>query len=150
MNKPILILTALLLLAACGEKESEPANTAQDFAARINGGAPAQGATPGQATGPATASPARVAAPQANAAPGMMVPGTATDPNSATCSANAMGPFLGRVADDLTRSQVQQAATNASAIRFLDPGSEIIPDPASSRLNMLLDNTGIIRDAVCG
>ena len=146
MNKPILILPALLLLAACGEKESEPANTAQDFAARINGGGKAQGATPGQAT----ASPAQVAAPQANAAPGMMVPGTATDPNSATCSANAMGPFLGRVADDLTRSQVQQAATNASAIRFLDPGSEIIPDPASSRLNMLLDNTGIIRDAVCG
>ena len=154
MTKPALILTipALLALAACSGNDSEPSNTAEDFAARINGGTPKTTPAQTQAEVPAPVPmvPGQVAPPQVTVAPGMYVPGTATDPAAETCSANLMGPFLGRLADGLTRSQVQQAAVHASAIRFMDPGSEVIPDPTNPRLNMLLDNTGIIRDAVCG
>lgn len=141
----LIIAPALLALAACGgTQEAEPNNAADDFAARINGDAPA---------GPvaaATVAPT-IAPPRENAAPGAYAPGTATDPQSATCNANLMGPFLGRAADDATRLEVMSAAAGAAEVRFIAAGSDFVrPDPTNPRLNIMLDQQGIIRDARCG
>jgi hypothetical protein len=62
-----------------------------------------------------------------------------------------MGPFIGKPADDPTRAAIMTAAADAREIRFVSPGSAYIrPDPTSSRLNIMIDNLGIIRDARCG
>lgn len=145
MNIPhsALSMLAMLLLSACSAAETDTANSADDFAARINGGD-----TP---NAQATVAPT-VAPPRENAAPGAFAPGTATDPESATCAANMMGPYLGKLADEATRSAIDAAAFGAaSEVRFVAPGGDYIsPDPTSSRLNLMLDNQGIIRDARCG
>lgn len=138
-----LAMGALLALGACGGNETEtPAsNEAADFAARINGGA---------ATSPAPVAPT-VVEPREGAAEGAFAPGTATDPESATCGANAMGPFMGKLADDATRAAIMTAAAGASEVRFIAAGSDYIrPDPTNPRLNLMLDTQGIIRDARCG
>ena len=131
---------AVLLLAACGESESDAG--ADDFAARINGGA----APAAQGTVAPTVMP-----PRENAAVGAYSPGTATDPESATCGANAMGPFLGEPANEATRSAVVAAAGSNRNLRFVAFGSgNVVPDASSPRLNIMLDRQGIIRDARCG
>lgn len=148
MNRLSIILTApaLLALAACGApEETDTSAAADDFAARINGG----GA--GNAPAPAATVAPTIAPPRENAAPGAFAPGTATDPASQTCNANKMGPFLDRTADEATRLEVMSAAAGAAEVRFIQPGSDFInPDPTNPRLNIMLDNQGIIRDARCG
>lgn len=146
------IAPALLALAACGGTAEEPDTSAEDFAARINGTQAPAAAAPGTGAAPATANPGapQVAKPLGQAAPGMYIPGTATDPESAICSANVMGPYLGRPANAATRAAIQNVATGASEIRYLEPGSAFVTDPTSLRLNLMLDATGVIRDARCG
>lgn len=152
----VYIWPALLVLSACGGNEPETTQSADDFAARINGEASASSSSeksPSAAQAAPDApgtKPPQIAPPLANAAAGPYEPGTATDPESATCSANIMGPFFGRAADAETRAEIQQAAVNASAIRFLEPGSGLVADPTNPRLNLMLDYTGVIRDARCG
>lgn len=137
----IIALPTLLALAACGGEEPDTSNSADDFAARINGGAP---------NAQATVAPT-VAAPLEGAAEGAYSPGTATDPQSATCGANEMGPFIGKPADDATRAQIMTVAAGASEVRFIPAGSPYVrPDPTNPRLNLMLDNLGVIRDARCG
>ena len=137
----LITIPALLVLAACGGEEADTSNTADDFAARINGGSP---------NAAATVAPT-VAQPLENAAEGAYSPGTATDPQSATCFANLMGPFIGKAVDDATRAQIMTAAAGASEVRFIPAGSPYVrPDPTNPRLNLMLDNLGIIRDARCG
>jgi hypothetical protein len=139
----IITAPALLTLAACSSEEPDTNNSADDFAARINGDTQAPKVE-------ATVAPT-IAPPRENAAPGAYAPGTATDPASQTCNANKMGPFLGRPADDATRLAVMSAAAGAAEVRFVQPGSDFIsPDPTNPRLNIMLDNQGIIRDARCG
>ncbi|MFU7528938.1 hypothetical protein [Qipengyuania sp. ASV99] len=135
--------SALLALAACsGAEDADATSETDDFAARING------ANPAAPTGNQTPT---VMPPRENAAEGAYSPGTATDPESATCGANVMGPYIGKVADDATRAAIVIAATGASDVRFILPGSEYIrPDPTNPRLNLMLDPQGIIRDARCG
>lgn len=157
MTKPsmLLILPLCLVFAACGA--TEPSNTsdvAEDFSARINGGQGSQSQTPRPTADEAADTP--VAAPTVaqalpQAAEGAFTPGTATDPNSATCAANVMGPFIGKQADDATRAAILTAAAGASEVRFIPHGSPFVrPDPTNPRLNLMLDNLGIIRDARCG
>ena len=137
----LLILPALLALAACGGSADDNSNSADDFAARINGSQP---------DASATVAPT-VAQPLEGAAPGAFAAGTQTDPQSATCAANRMGNFIGKPADEATRAAILVAATGAREVRFVPPGSDYIrPDPTNPRLNLMLDNTGIIRDARCG
>ncbi len=140
-------MPALLALSACsGPEPTTDTAEVDDFAARINGDT-AQ-AQPAQPYAP---QPPTIAPPRENAAPGAFAPGTATDPASETCNANKMGPFMGRVADDATRANVMTAAAGAANVRFIQPGSDYIaPDPTNPRLNLMLDERGIIRDARCG
>ena len=133
---------AIFSLAACSApEETDTSAVADDFSARINGGnsAPQATATP------------TVVPPREGAAEGVYAPGTATDPQSQTCNANLMGPFIGRPADEATRLEVMSAAAGASDVRFITPGSDYIrPDATNPRLNLMLDRDGIIRDARCG
>ena len=159
----LLVTPLALTLIACGSEPAGESETAEDFAARINGGganasaAPAatgQAATPAQAGGqvvqPVQLAPPTVAKPLPGAAPGAYVPGTLTDPNSATCGANLMGDYIGKEADLATKSAIKMAASGASEVRFVQPGQTITPDPTSPRLSIMIDNLGIIRDARCG
>ncbi len=144
-------IPALFALAACSSPETPDATSEVDeFAARINGPAPAQQATPEPDQTYAPQAPT-VAPPRTNAAPGAFAPGTSTDPASATCSANKMGPYMGRLADDATRANIVSAAAGAADVRFIEAGSAYIqPDATNPRLNIMLDVQGIIRDARCG
>lgn len=141
MNKIAVIIAMLFALAGCGGNTDDSSNSADDFAARINGAQP---------NPQATVAPT-VAEPLEGAAPGAFAPGTATDPQSAGCNANLMGPYIGKAADEPTRIAIQTAAAGASEVRFVAPGGEYIrPDPTSPRLNLMIDNLGVIRDARCG
>lgn len=140
-----LVLFPIIALAACGQPAADSEN-ADDYAARI-GGTPSVAAngTPG-----ARPTPASVATPAAGAAPGPFSPGTATDPQSRNCSAPAVAPFYGRPADQATRREVMEAVAPQTRVRFVRAGSSVEPDAGSDRLNIMLDTTGIIRDARCG
>lgn len=62
-----------------------------------------------------------------------------------------MGPFLGKPADDATRRAIMDATSDVREVRFITPGSDYIePDPTHPRLNIMIDVTGVIRDARCG
>ncbi|MCK0128504.1 hypothetical protein [Erythrobacter sp. F6033] len=155
IKRASLAAIGLMMVAACGEKPDNAATTnaaAEDFAARINGpdGA-AKANTSGTAATPSTAVSPTVAQPLPNAAAGAFVAGTATDPNAVTCDANKMGPFIGRVADAPTRTDIEIVASAGREIRFIRPGAETIaPDATNPRLNLMLDSQDIIRDARCG
>ncbi|GMN01596.1 hypothetical protein [Erythrobacter sp. MTPC3] len=162
MKSLAVCLTAVccLTLAACGNDPAagETDTDAADFAARINNGTAASSEPAANAVqaplaqqSPNVAQPIPPAPAPANAAPGAFAAGTATDPASATCNANRMGPFIGKVADSRTRVDIEDTAGPGAQIRFVRPGGDYIaPNPESPRLNMMLDNQDIIRDARCG
>lgn len=145
ISPALLTLPLALALSACGSEPDPAANDADSFAARIN------------QNGSATPAPQGTVAPQMaetrpGAAPGPFVPGTLTDPASATCGANLMGPFIGKPADDATRSEIVQALGRSDNLRFVDFGSGgyVNPDPSNPRLSLMLDAQNIISDARCG
>ena len=171
MNKlsAFMIAPIVFAVAACGSEPNGNSETADDFAARINGGetpAPVPPAGPvdvaapvaagqgeaqsGQAVQPVQLAPPTVAEPLPGAAPGAYVPGTLTDPDSSKCSANLMGDYIGKEADLATKAAIKMAASGASEVRFVQPGQTVNPDPTSPRLSIMIDNLGIIRDARCG
>lgn len=137
-----------LALTACGNgaEPADPASEADAFAKRINAN---QGAA---APAKLPAEPAAVARPLPGAAAGPYVPGTQTDPASATCGANQMGPFIGKLADETIRLDIVKALGRKENIRFVafDSPGFISPDPANARLNLMLDAQNIIREARCG
>jgi len=138
-----LIAPCALMLASCGTQETPATkgNEADAFAERIKSAT----VTPSPTQTP------RIAKPLAGAVPGPFVPGTATDPQAETCNATAMGPYLGRVANEATRAQIMQVIGGANEVRFIAAGSSYIePDPTNPRLNLMLDRQNIIRDARCG
>lgn len=143
-----LILGATLALAACSSEPApaDPAAEADAFAQRIAANTPT--AAPSAA---ATAAP-RIAQPLPGAAPGPFIPGTATDPAAATCGANRMGPFIGKLADEATRLEIVKTLGRSDNLRFVafGGGGFINPDPTNPRLNLMLDAQNIIRDARCG
>ncbi|MEL7189549.1 MAG: hypothetical protein AAGK17_08365 [Pseudomonadota bacterium] len=139
------VLASIFAIAACGSPadQSIANNEADDFAQRINAGKP-----PPAPQG--TVAPT-VAEPLEGAAEGVYAPGTATDPQSAICGANEMGPYIGQEATDDVQLAILNVIDGANDVRFVAAGSEFIrPDPTNPRLNIMLDNGNIIRDARCG
>lgn len=139
------VAAIFLAVAACGgpAEQTDTEQVADDFAARINGNK-----SPPVPQG--TVAPT-VAEPLENAAEGPYVPGTATDPESATCGANEMGQFLGQTATDDVQLAIINVIDGANEVRFVPAGSDFIrPDPTNPRLNIMLDPSNIIRDARCG
>ena len=145
-----LAAVALMLgtLAACNQQEPT-SESVEDYAARVGSGAAAAGQPQAQQV------PPTIAQPKPGAAPGAFAPGTATDPAASRCGAPKVARFFGRIADDATRAQIVAALAPRSNIRFVEPGAapsdgNVVPDPASARLNVMIDVTGVIRDARCG
>ena len=138
-------LAAALALSACGQTKTADGENADDFAARVNGGSATASSRP-----QADATPAATATPMPGAAEGQFVPGTATDPQANGCAAPKVAPFYGKQADEPTRVAIMEAIAPQRDVRFLSPGSTVQPDPNSRRLNVMLDASGIIRDARCG
>lgn len=136
---------ALMLgtLAACNQQETA-GESVEDYAARV-GGDTASGQPP------APQVPPKIAQPKPGAAPGAFAAGTATDPAASRCGAPKVAPYFGKAADEATRARILAAVAPQDNVRFVEPGSaNVTPDPASSRLNVMIDVTGVIRDARCG
>ena len=152
MRISALLICAPLMLAGCSGENRDTSNSAEEFAARINGGAPSGEATPAQVEAPVAAptvvAPRPVGNAQNTAQPTI---NPATGKIVQACNADAMGPFLGRLDDEATRLDVMATAQGASDVRFIAPGTDFIAsDPANPRLNLMLDAEGVIRDARCG
>lgn len=145
LSLSVLALPLALVLAACGNEPDPAANEADSFAARINQDA---GASP---VPKATATP-KIAEPLPGAAPGAFAKGTLTDPASANCGANLMGPFIGKPADQATRAEIAKVLGRTDNLRFVTFGSiaNVNPDPTNPRLSLMLDAQNVIRDARCG
>ena len=137
----IIGLASLLALAACGPDpdRGSTASEAEDFAARINGGAPtASNAPPTTGDEPRPLVTPTVAQPLPQAAQQEFSQGRASDPAYTTCDASKMGPFIGLVADARTRIDIEDAAGPGREIRFLRPGGVFVkPDPGNPRLNIV-------------
>ena len=137
------VIGSALALPGCGSSPDQSAPDgvsaqaeADDFAARINGNQ--QRATAGQ--NPASV-PGSAPAPIQTAPPEI----------KPVCKSDEMLAFLGRPADDATRREIMTASEGIQEVRFIAPGSDYIkPDPTHPRLNIMIDVTGIIRDARCG
>lgn len=142
---PIATLTLMLgALAACAPEQSDN-ESVDEYAARVGGGTAEAGQSPARQV------PPKIAQPKPGAAPGAFAAGTATDPAASRCGAPKVAPFLGRKADEATRARILAAVAPQENVRFVEPGAvNIMPDPASSRLNVMIDTTGVIRDARCG
>ncbi|MDZ4307972.1 I78 family peptidase inhibitor [Allopontixanthobacter sp.] len=140
----LLPLPAFALLAACGGA-AEQSETAEDYAARING--TGQSAS---ATGPAPQGSPAVSTPLPGAAPGPMEPRTPTDPSASSCGATVAAEFLGQPDSAQVRQAITEKAEPRGGIRYIRPGEMYTQDFNNNRLNVMLDAGGVIRDFRCG
>ncbi len=140
----LLPLPAIAMLAACGGA-AEQSETAEQYAARING--TGQSAP---ATGPAPQGAPSVSTPLPGAAPGPVEPRTSTDPSASSCGATAAAEFLGQSDNAQVRQAIAEKAQPRAGIRFIRPGEMYTQDFNNNRLNVMLDAGGVIRDFRCG
>lgn len=140
MRKYLALTVPAILLAACGQA-AEEGDTAEDFAARVNGTAP-------QASGaiPAGDLPGKPVPPK----PSPTWADAALTPDMANCGADKVAPFLGQPDNSQTRKAIVEALGGSANLRFVKPGNTVEPDPRSKRLNVMVDVTGTIRTARCG
>ena len=121
-----------LALGACAPKPAEPAT-------------PEPGATPAE-TAPAQTPPADAEA----TPPGMETPATDTPPSlAAECNADAVQALVGQEA---TEAVLEQAKTDSGArtVRALKPGEPATMDFRPDRLDVALDEKGVIQSLRCG
>ena len=72
---------------------------------------------------------------------------TPEPPTSAGCDAGAAGAFIGRPAAE---AEAARAAAAAGRVRVIRPGDAVTMDYRADRLNVELDEAGIIRALRCG
>lgn len=125
---------AVAALSAC----NPPAETPDDPAA-METSVPATTASPASA-------PATVPAPDETAAQPARPDqaGPAVD----ACGASRVAPFVAKEATPAVRAEIA-AEVGHDRIRWLDPDAVITMDFRSDRLNVMLDNAGIITGAKC-
>ena len=146
----IAAVTSLTLLTACGNTDGED-ESAEEFAARVNGEAPAAipagTAASGDAPDPMPAAPAIVSAnPQA----GPYEEGTMTDPKASSCGATRGASYLGeRYSGELEQS-IAHIVPEGGTMRAVRPGDAVTQDLRENRLNIMLDGSDIVRDLRCG
>ena len=145
------IILPAVVLAACGSEPEQSRNDAASFAARI-GATDEATPSPGGISAPAATVAPKIAPPLPGAAPGPFARGTLTDPQSKTCGAPLLGPFIGRLADEATRAEIARMLGRNDNLRFVAPSSGLTvnPDATNPRLSIMLDAQNIIRDARCG
>jgi hypothetical protein len=141
-------IASALLLAACGQSVEE-AESADDFASRINGAAPP--ATAGASTVEnGTAGAPKIATPQPGAAKGPLEPGTMTDPAAQACGAPSGEDFLGKMYTPELGQRISGLTPQGGSVRVLKAGQGLTGKKLENRLNVMLDGNGIIRDFRCG
>ena len=130
-------------MAAC--QDTSPANneTADDYAARLNGGPtqPVQAEPTGQVVPPR---PTPKPTPTPSWADGMLTA------DMAHCDADKVAPFLGQKDSPATRQAIKSAVGPDRQMRFVMPGITVTPNAKSNRLNVMIDITGVVRTARCG
>ncbi len=122
------------MLSACGDTD--------EFA--VDEDAADAPAPPGPETAP------RIAQPLPGAAPGVMEPGTMTDPAAAGCGATKGADFIGQPFGDALFESIAHIVPPGGEIRVVRPGDGDDGDARADRLNVMLDNGGIVRDLRCG
>lgn len=66
------------------------------------------------------------------------------------CRAVTMSRFLGEQDSPGLREQIAGGSQAPGGVRFVAPGTKVNAGEQPARLNVMLDNTGIIRDFRCG
>lgn len=66
-----------------------------------------------------------------------------------TCGAKPLWVFIGRKADQATRNAIERRVSNRRGVRWIVPGEEIIADLNTGRLNVALDDNGMIMGVGC-
>lgn len=144
----IAIISSILILGACGAPTAPDNSEVSDYASRIK----LEGKTAEEAANNAEPNPETLAkAESAEAAAQASGSASAVESGSVgNCGAPKVAPFFGRRADDQTRAAVIAALAPQKTVRFVDTGLAIKPNPEATRLNVIIDTNGIIRDARCG
>ncbi|MGB3739789.1 MAG: I78 family peptidase inhibitor [Pontixanthobacter sp.] len=130
-------LAAILLLTACDDGED-----LDEFAAERN--AQRDVAPPGPMTEPT------IAKTRPGAADGVAEPDTLTDPAAARCGATKGAVYLGKPFSDEMFESIAHIVPEGGAIRVVYPGDDSAADQMPNRLNLFLDQNGVIRDLRCG
>jgi hypothetical protein len=142
LTNAISVLAVCLAIAACGSEPDPNAKEVDEFAARIRSGAkPAKDLA-------ATPAPSQTHTPSSDQK--SPVGETASETGASNCAAPKVAPFFGRQADDATRAAVMAAVAPQTNVRFIEVGPGVIEDTESPRLNVMVDVTGVIREARCG
>lgn len=158
---------AVLTLPGCNRESS---NEPDDFAQRIR--ATQSGQQAGlAASSPGQLSPEQIAAERAAAerngavkdeepstsankgpyADLIVPPSVRLDPKGAEpCRAVAMSKFVGESDSPALRRDIAAANKAAGGVRFVAPGGSVVPGEQPTRLNVMLDTTGVARDFRCG
>jgi len=66
-----------------------------------------------------------------------------------TCGAKPLRVFIGRKADQATRNAIERRVPNQRGVRWISPGEDIIADLNTGRINVALDNNGMIMGVGC-
>jgi len=77
-------------------------------------------------------------------------PGTDTDKMAMQCNADAAQSFVGQQAGDDVVAQAQAAAGAKGAVRVIKPGQAVTMDFRADRLNVEVDEQGVIVRISCG
>lgn len=76
-------------------------------------------------------------------------PAPGNGPANAACKPEAAQSFVGQPGSDALAEQAR-AAAGASAVRMLKPGQPMTMDYRSDRLNVMLDDAGLVAEVRCG
>lgn len=137
-----LALSSFALLTACGEP-AQPSETAEEYAARINGTAPAapQPQTEQSQASSGQQTPAKIAPSES---------GPQAAPAPSPCGATSVAEYLGQGDESEIRQAITEKAQARGGVRFIRPGEAQTQDFNNNRLNVMYDAGGIIRDFRCG
>ena len=145
------VLTSLfisLALSGCGAA-GDTGDGADDYAARIGGAGQSQAAGVGEEAAPTAPVPSATGQdeePLRRAA----VPGTHTDPTAHVCGAPQSANILGRIYSEETAAEFASTIPEGARVRVVPYGREVSGAWQPNRLNLMLDQDGVIRDLRCG
>lgn len=141
ITRPSLCMTWLFLLTACGGPANQ-SETADEYAARINRAAAPAGQAAQVAPSGSTAPP--------GAAPRSGDPDSSVRRPASPCDAGKFSNYLGKIDSAEIRAAIASTAQASAGVRYIRPGEMQTQDFNNTRLNVMFDNTGVIRDFRCG
>ncbi len=139
---------AILALCACGASDDDAVESADEYAARIGGQSTDVAAATSEAAvmAPAPGQTDQTGRPLRRA----ITPGSYTDPAAKTCGAPQMEGLLGNPYTDELGEKIASNIPTGTAIRVVQYGAPPPDGSEASRLNVMLDQIGVVRDFRCG